>query len=202
MRTSRLLLGGLLLAALALAGCAAKGPALTRALESRVDDRSAARLPQGEDQGALVVAVVHGREPAPDLSAELARPLAFVPGVALLEVVPEASDVLKRLPDHQQVVVWGPASAVARMAPSLREVLARRLADGRWQDADVNALATFRDTDADLVSQLATSGARMGSCRDGVCTLTAAPEFLLDLLARSDLSALEAPTTLQPASGR
>lgn len=180
-------------------GCASSRAArtpLADALESLADQRSLARLPH-DATVPVVVSVRHGVDPF-DLPAGQSRSLAFVGGLALVEVQPAACEALAAAARGHDVVIWGAGPLVARLGSSLREQLAWHAAAGSWQTATLPAIAVFASPTDDLPARLAELDVQVGSASEGLVTLSASPEALLDLLALADLTSLQSPADQRP----
>jgi hypothetical protein len=179
------------------AGCASQRTPLATALAPLADAPSLARLPD-DATAPVVISVRHGDQPAPDLPPDQVRSLAFVQGLALLEVQPGASEALAGVPAGQDVVVWGSGVAIAKLGPALRGQLARVAASGNWRTTVVPAIATFAAPADDVVAQLVARGAGVGSASGGIVTVSATADVLLDLLNRPELLSLQSPTHQRP----
>lgn len=181
------------------AGCASSRSArtpLADALESLADPRSLARLPR-DAAAPVVVSVRHGVDRF-DLPADQSRSLAFVGGLALVEVQPAACEALAAAARGHDVVIWGAGPVVARLGSSLRGQLAWHAAAGSWRTATLPAIAVFASPADDLPARLAELGVKVGSASEGLVTLSAPPEALLDLLAFPGLTSLQSPADQQP----
>jgi hypothetical protein len=202
--TATLVAGAVCVAALAaLAGCGGgQDAAIETALDPQLADRSLARLVAVPPDGVVVLSILHGDGPAPDLSDQPARSLGFVPGIALVETTPASARVLAAQAPAGSVVIWGSGAHVARLEPSLRNLLLQTMTDPGWHDVRLEVIATFAPQAADPTADLRDAGAQIGSYAAGIATIRVTGETLLDVLAHDDLRAVSKPSLQRPTTGR
>jgi hypothetical protein len=152
---------------------------------------------------ATVLLSLHGDALPADLPAlgEGGRRVGGFGGSVLVVAARDAVSGLARLSGVERVVVWGDGARMGRMDAPLRDEILSRL-DGERRDEPLPAIATFAGDAPGLVEELTALGARVGSRSGAIVTLEAAPQVLLRVLARADLTKLEKPILMQPSANR